>query len=133
MTDRSGYRLARDGDELRAEVPVRLANRRADRVFLPLCSMPALQWRNGDRWMDVPMSIPVCLALGSVPLEPGTERLVSGQVLLSPSRLDGSIGSSGDEYRLVFELHDERGVPGGQAAGLLPVEQRVTNSFRLTW
>jgi hypothetical protein len=135
-TDKQEYSITRAPDStIRVTIKTVYTNRSQSTVYLPGCpwpSPPVVEKKVGDGWVPLYSPIEFLCAKDPLPVEPGEKYTDTLNIAVAPlgsrihPQLNPEIKEVAGTYRLVRRiLRDYR------ADSLLPLEERVSNEFKL--
>lgn len=139
-TDRAEYVAARSGGGVSLDIQIRYTNPTAGATWLSTChgaNPPVLEKLVGDSWVlayDPP--VPLCLGAPIV-VRPGASFDDTFPVRAAPRGTNRypqfEVEPVAGTYRLVWDVYQGDGseLRRNEAPMLLPIEQRVSNTFRI--
>ena len=139
-TDRAEYVADRAGGGVSLDIPIRYVNPTQGPVWVSTCHSvypPTLEKLVGDAWVPA-YNEPVLLCLGvPIVIQAGASYEYTFRVRASPRGTNTypqfELESVPGTYRLVWGVYegDGTGLAKGEEPRLLPLDQRVSNSFRI--
>ena len=139
-TDRESYRARRTADAIELDIVTTFTNRTSDTVRLHPCgssSQPAFvleKWTDGAWKPAFSQACPAILMLDPPKVAPGASRTDTARVraMLAPNTMPRFEAEPiAGSYRVVYAQAYGSWRPNEGAGELLPVEQRVSNTFRI--
>ena len=139
-TDRQSYRPRRTADALEIDIVTTFTNRTSDTVRLHPCGPSSQPSFSLEKWVDGAwkpawgQACPAILMLDPPKVAPGASRTDTARVraMLAPNAMPRfEVDPIGGSYRVVYAQAYRSWRPNEGPGELLPLEQRVSNTFRI--
>jgi hypothetical protein len=138
-TDRESYRVRRTADAIEVDIVTTFTNRTGDTVRLHPCgtSQPTFvleKWTDGAWKPAYSQACPAMLMLDPPKVAPGASRTDTARVrgMLAPNTMPRFEAEPiAGSYRVVYTQAYRSWLPNEGPGELLPLEQRVSNTFRM--
>jgi hypothetical protein len=139
-TDRESYRVRRTAEAIEVDIVTTFTNHTSDTVRLHPCgpqSQPAFmleKWVNGAWTPAYNQACPAILMLDPPRVAPHAQRTDTARVraMLAPNAMPRFEAEPiAGSYRVVYTQAYRSWLPDGGPGELLPLEQRVSNTFRI--
>jgi len=139
-TDQQSYRLRRTADALEVDILTTFTNRTSDTVRLHPCGPSSQPSFSLEKWVDgawkpaYGQPCPAILMLDPPKVAPGASRTDTARVrgMLAANAMPRfEIEPVGGSYRVVYAQAYGSWRPNEGPGELLPLEQRVSNTFRI--
>ena len=139
-TDRQSYRPRRTAEALEIDIVTTFTNRTSDTVRLHPCGPTSQPSFSLDKWVDGAWKpawgqpCPAILMLDPPKVAPGASRTDTARVraMLAPNSMPRfEVDPIGGSYRVVYQQAYGSWRPNEGPGELLPLEQRVSNTFRI--
>ena len=138
-TDRESYRVRRTAEAIEVDIVTTFTNRTSDTIRLHPCgtSQPSFvleKWTDGAWKPAYSQACPAMLMLDPPKVAPGASRTDTARVrgMLAPNTMPRFEAEPiAGSYRVVYAQAYRSWVPNEGPGELLPLEQRVSNTFRM--
>lgn len=139
-TDKPSYRPRRTAEALELDIVTTFTNRTSDTVRLHPCGPSSQPSFSLEKWVDgawkpaYSQACPAILMLDPPKVAPGASRTDTARVraMLGPNTMPRfEADPIAGEYRLVYAQAYGSWLPNEGGGELLPLEQRVSNTFRI--